>query len=215
MAEGTEVEPTQLVTFSGQVMESVGPFATSLGEALSDIAQGGGKLGVTNTSEAASVRLYHAAVLQQTSQYAGEAATGVQALGQGALTIAANYLAADAAQATGMDTVTAAFTPQAGQTSLSGQQAAARAAAGAADQSYADQIAANRGTLPPAQAADDRAPAAAPADDPDQLTPQQRQEQVEANIEDFAGDEQKWGGSGDDQLLTEGTPYERQQVARG
>jgi hypothetical protein len=215
MAEGTEVEPTQLITFSGEVMESVGPFATSLGEAVRDIAQGGSKLGVTNTSEAASVRLYHAAVLQQTMQYAGEAATGVQALGQGSLTIAANYLAADAEQATGMDTVTQAFTPQPGQASLSSQQAAARASADAADQSYAAQIAANRGTLPPAQADEDRIPAAVADDAPDQVAAAQRQEQVEQNIEHFAGDEQKWGGSGDDQLLTEGTPYERQQAARG
>jgi hypothetical protein len=203
MADGTEVEPTQLITFSGQVIEAVGPFTTSLGNALQDIAEGGAKLGVTNTPEAASVRLYHSTVVQQTTQYVGEAATGVQALSHGALTIAANYLAADADQARGMSTVNDAFAPQPGQASLSSQQAAARATG------YAEQIATNRGTLPPSQAAADRIPAAVV----DEETASDRAERVGADMEAYSGDEQKWAGSVDEQLLTEGTPYERAQAA--
>jgi hypothetical protein len=209
MADGTEVEPAQLITFSGQVSEAVGPFTTSLGNALQDIAEGGAKLGVTNTPEAASVRLYHSSVVQQTTQYVGEAATGVQALSHGALTIAANYLAADADQARGMSTVNDAFAPQPGQASLSRQQAAARAAAGARDAGYAEQIAANRGTLPPSQAAADRIPAAVL----DEETASDRAERVAEDIEAYSGDEQKWAGSVDEELLTEGTPYERAQAA--
>jgi hypothetical protein len=203
MADGTEVEPTQLITFSGQVIEAVGPFTTSLGNALQDIAEGGAKLGVTNTPEAASVRLYHSTVVQQTTQYVGEAATGVQALSHGALTIAANYLTADADQARGMSTVNDAFAPQPGQASLSSQQAAARATG------YAEQIATNRGALPPSQAAADRIPAAVV----DEETASDRAERVGADIEAYSGDEQKWAGSVDEQLLTEGTPYERAQAA--
>ena len=210
MADGTEVEPTQLMTFSSEVMEAVMPFSTGLGDALQEIAQGSYKLGATNTSEAAAVRLYHQGVMEQTGQFVGEAATGVQALGQGSLTIAANYLAADSAQARGMNTVTEAFMPAPGQTSLSSQQAAARAASDSRDASYAQQIAANRGTLPPVQADEDRIPAAVEPDtcevDPAALVTQ--------NLEDFGGDENKWAGSGDDQLLTEGTPYERWQAAQ-
>ena len=214
MADGTEVEPTQLITFSGQLGDALMPFAQSLATAMSDIAEGSTKLGVTNIPEAATVRLYHQALVQQTGHYVGDAATGLQALGQGALTIAANYLAADDAQARGMNSVNAAFAPQPGQQSVSAQQAATRAASAAQDESYAQQIAANRGTLPPAQAEEDRTPEEVAAEDQLADESEARGEEVSETIEANRADEDKWGGAADDQLLTHGTPYERMQAAQ-
>lgn len=109
---GVRVEPDALKDFSGLTTAQGVAFQSGYVNGVLSLVPTATSIG-TSTSEAAAFAAKHQYVVQQMQMLAQDVGIGLGALGQGAQTIALNYLDADATQAATMAQVTDAFSPDA------------------------------------------------------------------------------------------------------
>ncbi|MBB3677836.1 hypothetical protein [Modestobacter versicolor] len=177
MSEGTDASISGITQFGTAASTMLTDFTTGATAQLETIASA--TIGATGLPEGANAAAYHAMLTQSAGELLGDVIKGLQSLGAGALTIAANYADADARQQSEMTTVWNAFHPDGGPTvSAAMAQAAAENPGGSPAQQLrtTGQLPAPTTTAPPAQNADQAA-----------------MDQVEADREEYGQDaHQNW-----------------------
>jgi len=134
-------------SFSTGTGDSATTFMTAIKKPLGNL---GAKMGMSGVAEGQCAMTYYRAVMEQFNQLMEDLPAGVSALSQGAMTIGANYVAADLDSEAGMNVVTSTFNPKKGdQTTQEAMNKAAKADGEDPDNQTPD------GTLP----------------DPDDMTP--------------------------------------------
>lgn len=179
--DGTDVNIDSVAAFgklalTKRVPDFVQGMSTAHGKAGQAMA------GMSGTGEGLSFATVHAGMLEQLGQFMTDANIGVQALGSGAIVVAANYRTSDLSQKQALDSVTNAFNPPSGTESLSQDRSEAEAAA------RQDEFARQREQFfhPPAPHLPDAQPGQPQGEQP--LTPQQ--EVTEHN--DKFGEDETW-----------------------
>jgi hypothetical protein len=107
---GVRVETDQLKTFSTGTLAQAQAFQQAFSNGVSSLLGQASQVGAS-TTEAAEFSKKHAEVIQQLAAFTQDAGIGLMALGQGAQTIAINYVDSDATQSATLSQVTAAFSP--------------------------------------------------------------------------------------------------------
>jgi len=125
-SDGTDVSPDSVSDFGKKSLDQAKAFMSGTGDSIGSI--GSARPGASGMAEAASFAAAHSRNVQAMGMFAKDAATGLQALGYGGLTIADNYRNADISQAAQMKSVDAAFNPGAGTPSIASDRAAAQEA---------------------------------------------------------------------------------------
>jgi len=156
---GVRVEPDQLKSFSADTSAQAAAFQTGYSNGVASLFEPAYQIG-GSTTEASAFLSKHGYVMQQMQMLAQDVGIGLAALGQGAQTIALNYLDSDATQSATMNEVNGAFAPQGNADSLRHGMTEAAAQATQADQDVVDGMVA---ALP---APDDMTPDADAADAP-------------------------------------------------
>lgn len=185
MGEQTEVNPDQVIDFGKKTMDQLEAISNGLQVPMDGIPQA--QPGLSGLAEGRGVFSYHNVLAQRMGPLVTDLIKTFQALGTAASVVGANYKVADLTQSNAMVDVESVFNP-------APEDSAARAAERAAQErearqrSYADEINANPGELPPATdstpdtAADGES--AQPVDDGPTA-----QERVEEHMDDYGGDE--------------------------
>lgn len=168
--DGIDVVPDSVSEFGNKCLTESRPVMEGIGSSTSDLYRGGA--GKTVLPEGVSFARAHMMRAQAALMLLQDAATGLFALGNGAITIAHNYRSADLSQAQQMNTVDAAFNPAPGTRSIASEQAAAaEAAAREAARARADER--KYGEVTAREAAAKPLPQAATVQGPTPPTPQQ------------------------------------------
>jgi hypothetical protein len=177
---GVHVETDQLKSFSTGTLAQAQAFQQAFTDGVNSLLGQASQVGAS-TTEAAAFSKKHAEVIQQLALFTQDAGIGLMALGQGAQTIAINYVDSDATQSATLSQVTAAFSPDP-QSEQSLRYAMTNPATGTGDTEVTaeDQRVADAITLP----------------EPDDLTPDQ--DAPDASDDPRASDQViDLGGSGD------------------
>ncbi len=128
--DGTDVRPDSVSDFGRKSLEEAKSLQNGTGSATGTIASA--RPAMSGLAEAVGFAGTYSTSAQALFQFSQEAVTGLQALGDGGITIADNYRNADLSQAQQMNSVTDAFNPAAGTPSILSKRAEDAAAAAAA-----------------------------------------------------------------------------------